>query len=162
MLVELMVIIVVVVILVVIVFLSFQSMICLSWVSLINNEVLGLFSFVCSEVICSNRGGGVCGSSDGVSCDGVWLGGMLVFVDVNGDGVLLVGEIVLCFVSGNFKLKIIGLVMEIVFDGCGCCCVSVEQDVWLELDVCSKGVLYKCILMVNVFGQICSIKEVCL
>lgn len=107
-LIELMVTIAVVAVLAAIAFPSFQSTIRSSRVSSTNNEVLGLLSLARSEAIRSNRGGGVCGSSDGASCDGGWSGGMLAFADANGDGALSAGETVLRFVSGNPKLKITG------------------------------------------------------
>ncbi|KAA3597687.1 GspH/FimT family pseudopilin [Stenotrophomonas maltophilia] len=160
-LIELMVTIAVVAVLAAIAFPSFQSTIRSSRVSSTNNEVLGLLSLARSEAIRSNRGGGVCGSSDGASCDGGWSGGMLAFADANGDGALSAGETVLRFVSGNPKLKITGPATEIAFDGRGRRRASAEQDVRLEPDVCSKGAVHKRTLTVNASGQIRSTKEAC-
>ncbi|MEN4955235.1 MULTISPECIES: GspH/FimT family pseudopilin [Stenotrophomonas] len=160
-LIELMVTVAVVAILAAIAFPSFQGTIRSSRVSSTNNEILGLLSLARSEAIRSNRGGGVCGSSDGASCDGAWSSGMLAFADASGDGVMSSGETVLRFVSGNPKLKITGPSDEIAFDGRGRRRASADQDVLLEPDVCSGGALHKRTVTVNASGQIRSAKEAC-
>ena len=87
-LVELMVTVAVLAIVAAIAFPSFQGTLRSNRVASANNEVLGLLSLARSEAIRSNRGGGVCGSSDGASCDGSWSAGMLAFTDTDGDGTM--------------------------------------------------------------------------
>ena len=114
-----------------------------------------------SEAIRSNRGGGVCGSSDGASCDGNWSAGMLAFTDTDGDGTMSSEETVLRFVSGSPKLQLSGPSEEIAFDGRGRRRAASDQSIQLEPDVCSKGALDKRTLTVNASGQIRSSKETC-
>lgn len=160
-LIELMVTIAVMAIVAAIAFPSFQSTIRSNRVASTNNEILGLLNLARSEAIRSNRGGGVCGSSDGVSCDGSWSGGMLAYADVNGDGALSSGETVLRFVGGNPKLKITGPSAVVAFDGRGRRRASSDQEILLQPDVCSQGAPHKRTLMVNASGQIRSTKDAC-
>ncbi|WP_414539898.1 GspH/FimT family pseudopilin [Stenotrophomonas forensis] len=160
-LIELMVTIAVVAILAAIAFPSFQGTLRSSRVTSGNNEILGLLSLARSEAIRSNRGGGVCGSSDGASCDGSWSGGMLAFADTNGDGEMSSGETVLRFVNGSPKLTVSGPSEVIAFDGRGRRRASTDQQILLEPDVCSKDALHKRTLTVNASGQIRSTKEAC-
>lgn len=160
--VELLIMVVVIVILLVIVYLSFQGVMCLNWIVIVSSEVFGLIVFVCSEVICNKCGGGVCGSVIGISCDGSWDKGMLVWVDVDGGGMFSDGEVVFCFMVVNMVVSVVGFdVVVIVFDGCGCCCSVDQQEIDLQLDSCN-GQLLCCCLMVNVFGQFSIFKENCL
>lgn len=160
-LVELMVTVAVLAIVAAIAFPSFQGTLRSNRVASANNEVLGLLSLARSEAIRSNRGGGVCGSSDGASCDGSWFAGMLAFTDTDGDGTMSSEETVLRFVSGSPKLQLSGPSEEVAFDGRGRRRAASDQSILLEPDVCSKGALDKRTLTVNASGQIRSTKETC-
>ena len=160
-LVELMVALIVLAVLATIAFPSFQSTIRSNRVVSAHNELIGLLNLARSDAIRNNRGGGVCGSSDGASCDGSWSGGMLAFADTNGDGEMSSGETVLRFVNGSLKLTVSGPSEVIAFDGRGRRRASTDQQILLEPDVCSKDALHKRTLTVNASGQIRSTKEAC-
>ncbi|WP_303638583.1 MULTISPECIES: GspH/FimT family pseudopilin [Stenotrophomonas] len=160
-LVELMVTIAVVAILSTLAYPSFQSTIRSNRVTTINNEIIGLVNLARSEAVRSNRGGGICGSSDGSTCDGTWSGGMLAFADADRDGQLSSGETVLRYVGGNPKLQISGPSAEIAFDGRGRRVAVADQQIELQPDTCSKGAMNRRTLTVNASGQIRSIKEAC-
>jgi len=78
-LVELMITLVILVILASISYPSFRTAMRSNRLTTTNNEVIGLLSLARSEAIRNRHGGGVCGSSNGTSCDGEWSKGMLAW-----------------------------------------------------------------------------------
>lgn len=81
-LVELLVTIAIVAILVTIGFPSFQSSLRSNRIASTNNELIASLSLARSEAVRSVRGGGICASSDGVTCSGAWADGWIVWQDV--------------------------------------------------------------------------------
>lgn len=107
-LIELMVTLTVFVILASIAYPSFRSMIRSNRLATANNEVIALTNLARSEAIRNNRGGGLCGSTDGQACDGEWSKGLLAWSDLDADGVLGSNDSVLRFSLGNPQLSVVG------------------------------------------------------
>lgn len=160
-LVELMITVAVVAILAAIAFPSFQQVLRSNRVASANNEVMGLVALARSEAIRNKRGGGVCGSSNGTSCDGDWGKGMLAWSDTDPDGALGTGETVLRFVTTNPAITATGpSASSIVFDARGRLVGAVSREVVLQPTSCNKQALLRR-LTVNASGQISTLKESC-
>jgi type IV fimbrial biogenesis protein FimT len=160
-LVELMITVAVVAILAAIAFPSFQQVLRSNRVASANNEVMGLVALARSEAIRNKRGGAVCGSSNGTSCDGDWSKGMLAWSDTDPDGALGADETVLRFVTTNPAITATGpSASSIAFDARGRLVGAVAKEVVLQPTSCNKQALLRR-LTVNASGQISTIKETC-
>lgn len=160
-LIELMVTVGVMAILAAIAYPSFQGTLRSNRVVSASNEVAGLMSLARSEAIRNKRGGGVCGSTDGTSCDGSWNRGMLAWSDVNGDAAMGAGETVLRFVAVNSSVVSTGPDGQTVaFDGRGRLRGANKPQVTLQPDVC-KGQNTRRVLKINASGQLSTVKGNC-
>ena len=160
-LVELMVTIAIVAILATIAFPSFQNTIRSNRIATASNEATGLVALARSEAIRNKRGGGVCGSADGASCDGTWSKGMLAWADVDADGGFTTGEVVLRYVTVNSAVKVTGPTgATIAFDGRGRRRAADAQELTLQPASCDKQPLRRR-LTINASGQLNSLKETC-
>ncbi|MCF7750847.1 GspH/FimT family pseudopilin [Bacillus subtilis subsp. subtilis] len=160
-LIELMVTIAVVAILAAIAFPSFQSTLRSNRVASGSNEASGLVALARSEAIRNKRGGGVCGSATGTSCDGSWNKGMLAWADVNGDGSYSTGEVVLRYVAVNPALQTAGPdATAIAFDARGRRRGADAQEISLQPSNCGTQLLRRR-LTVNASGQVSTLKEKC-
>lgn len=160
-LVELMVTIAVVAILGTIALPSFQSTIRSNRIASAGNEVTGLLSIARSEGVRNKRGGGVCGSSNGTSCDGAWTSGMLAWADVDGDGAMGSGETVLRFVAITpDSITVTGPAAVVAFDNRGRRRAAASQAIVLQSVKCGSDALRRT-LTVNAAGQITSTKAAC-
>ncbi len=159
-LVELMITVAVVAILSAIAYPSFQSTIRSNRVTAGHNELLGLVNLARSEAVRSNNGGGVCGSSDGNTCDNNWSGGMMAFSDANKDGLFTTGETVLRFNKISNGMVITGPAALIGFDARGRRRAGANQVVLMRPDKCGSQPLQRTIT-INASGQISSAKGAC-
>ncbi|MBK0026634.1 GspH/FimT family pseudopilin [Stenotrophomonas sp. S48] len=160
-LVELMVTIAVVAILGTIAFPSFQSTIRSNRIASAGNEMTGLLSLARSEAVRNKRGGGVCGSSDGSSCDGAWRSGMLAWADVDGNGSKGSNEVVLRFVAvTSDSVTVTGPAAEVAFDARGRRRAAAAQQITLQPVKCGSDPQRRT-LSVNAAGQITSTKAAC-
>ncbi len=160
-LIELMVTVGVVAILAAIAYPSFQGTLRSNRVVSATNEVAGLMSLARSEAIRNKRGGGVCGSTNGSSCDGSWNRGMLAWSDANGDGALAAGETVLRFVAVNPSIVSTGPAgATISFDGRGRRRGADVPRLTLQPDVCRAQALRR-VITINASGQLGTVKETC-
>lgn len=139
-LVELMITLVILVILASISYPSFRSAMRSNRLTTTNNEVIGLLSLARSEAIRNRHGGGVCGSSNGTSCDGDWSKGMLAWGDVDGDGSVSGSESVLRFSKGSSSLAVEAPSPTVItFDSQGRRRASADQVVSLVPQGCKAG-----------------------
>ncbi|HDS0922811.1 TPA: GspH/FimT family pseudopilin [Stenotrophomonas maltophilia] len=160
-LVELMITVAVVAILAAIAFPSFQSTLRSNRVASASNEVSGLVALARSEAIRNKRGGGVCGSTSGTTCDGAWGKGMLAWSDVDSNGALDANEVVLRFVAMNPAITATGPnAAGITFDARGRRVGSDDKEVVLQPTSCKNQALLRR-LKVNASGQISTAKETC-
>ncbi|WP_075674855.1 Tfp pilus assembly protein FimT/FimU [Stenotrophomonas sp. TD3] len=161
-LVELMVTIAVVAILATIAFPSFQSTIRSNRIASSGNEITGLLSLARSEAVRNKRGGGVCGSSTGTSCDNAWTSGMLAWSDADGDGTMQTGETVLRFVTvSSDSITVTGPSGSVIaFDNRGRRRAAATQEIVLQPKSCGSDALRRT-LTVNAAGQITSTKAAC-
>ncbi|WP_282297576.1 GspH/FimT family pseudopilin [Stenotrophomonas sp. PS02289] len=159
-LIELMVTVVVMAVVAAIAFPSFQNTIRSSRAATAHNELIGLVNLARSDAIRNNRGGGVCGSSTGSSCDGNWARGMLAFSDTNGDGAFTSGETVLRFSAVNNAMTITGPAALIGFDARGRRRATADQAVTLQPKTCGSQQL-RSTLTINASGQVTTVKGAC-
>lgn len=159
-LVELMITIAVVAIMSAIAYPSFQSSIRSNRVAAAHNELLGLVNLARSEAVRSNRGGGVCGSTDGNSCDGNWAGGMMAFADADNSGTFSAGETVLRFNKIGSGMVVTGPAALIGFDARGRRRAAADQAVVMRPEQCGSQPLRRT-MTVNASGQISSAKGAC-
>ncbi|MCW2065141.1 MULTISPECIES: GspH/FimT family pseudopilin [Stenotrophomonas] len=160
-LVELMVTIAVVAILGTIAFPSFQSTIRSNRIATAGNEITGLLSLARSEAVRNKRGGGICGSSNGTSCDNSWSSGMLAWADVNGDGSKGSDETVLRFVAVSAdSVTVTGPGAVVSFDNRGRRRAATTQEIVLQPVKCGSDTLRRT-LTINAAGQITSTKAAC-
>lgn len=159
-LVELMVTIAVVAILGTIAYPSFQSTIRSNRVAASQNELLGVLNLARSDAVRNNRGGGVCGSSSGTSCDGGWATGIMAFADSNGDGAFQNTETVLRYFAVTNGLTVSGPDALIAFDARGRRRAGADQVVTIQPAQCGSGTLRRAIT-VNASGQIKTAREAC-
>jgi len=160
-LVELMITVAVVAILAAIAFPSFQSVLRSNRVANASNEAAGLVALARSEAIRNKRGGGVCGSTSGTSCDGAWGKGMLAWADTDPDGALGAGEVVLRFVAMNPAISATGPTTGgITFDARGRRVGSEPKAVVLKPISCGQQALLRR-MTINASGQISTTKESC-
>ncbi|HEL4110748.1 TPA: Tfp pilus assembly protein FimT/FimU [Stenotrophomonas maltophilia] len=159
-LVELMVTLIVLAVLATIAFPSFQSTIRSNRVVSAHNELIGLLNLARSDAIRNNRGGGVCGSSDGTRCDGKWDKGMMAFSDTSGNGDFDNGETVLRFNQINPGLVVAGPQTLVAFDARGRRRAAGDQVITLRPDKCGKDPMMSTIT-INASGQVNSTKGPC-
>ncbi|MEQ2332682.1 Tfp pilus assembly protein FimT/FimU [Xanthomonas euvesicatoria] len=141
---------------------SFQGVLRSNRAAAANNELMALLNLSRTEAIRNGQGGGVCGSSNGTSCDGSWSGGVMVWSDSNGNGTFDAGEAVLRYSTGNPRLVVQGPTTGtvIAFDARGRRRAAADQKVTLQPDQCGGQPLRRS-LTVNASGQIRSKKEAC-
>ncbi len=159
-LIELMVTLVVMAVVAAIAFPNFQQLIRSSRVSTANNAVIGLVNLARTEAIRSGKGGGVCGSSTGASCDGAWAQGMAAVSDPDGDGAFSDGTI-LRFVDFKNALTVTGPDAVVAFDGRGRRRAPADQQVRVRAATCNQGAQQQRTLVINASGQVRSTKENC-
>lgn len=160
-LVELMVTIAVVAILATIAFPSFQSTLRSNRIATAGNEMTGLLSLARSEAVRNKRGGGVCGSSTGTSCDNSWGSGMLAWADLNGDGAYQAGETALRFVPMDASVAGSGPTGAVIaFDARGRRRSASAQELVIQPRSCGTDPQRR-VLSINASGQITSKKEAC-
>ncbi len=157
---ELMVTVAVVAVLASVAFPSFQSSIRSNRAATTHNELIGLVNLARSDAIRNNRGGGVCGSSTGSSCDGQWGQGMMAFSDSNGDGAFSNGETVLRFSAVNTAMAVTGPAALIGFDSRGRRRATGNQEVTLQPSQCG-GQKLRSTLTINASGQVTTVKGDC-
>lgn len=158
--VELMVTISILAILMTIAFPSFRSTLRSNRVANANNEILGLVALARSEAIRNSRGGGVCASSAGSTCDGGWNGGLMAYSDEDGSGSFNSGDTVLRYVAGRPNLVLTGPSAEIAFDARGRRRASADQVLTVAPDSCAAGDPKRS-LTVNLSGQVRVLQETC-
>ncbi|APO90135.1 Tfp pilus assembly protein FimT/FimU [Xanthomonas euvesicatoria pv. euvesicatoria] len=141
---------------------SFQGVLRSNRAAAANNELMALLNLSRTEAIRNGQGGGVCGSSNGTSCDGSWSGGVMAWSDSNGNGTFDAGEAVLRYSTGNPRLVVQGPTTGtvIAFDARGRRRAAADQKVTLQPDQCGGQPLRRS-LTVNASGQIRSKKEAC-
>ncbi|MEG0186898.1 MAG: GspH/FimT family pseudopilin, partial [Stenotrophomonas sp.] len=140
---------------------SFQGSIRNNRLSTTNNEILGLLSLARSEGIRSNRGGGVCGSTEGTACDGSWTEGMMAWTDVDGDGEFGAGDTVLRFGQGNPQMQVGSPDPDVIaFDARGRRRAASDQAVTLTPADCKPGESTRT-LTVTLSGQVRSTNGTC-
>lgn len=159
-LIELMVTVSVMAILATIAYPSFQGTIRSSRAATAHNELVGLVNLARSDAIRNNRGGGVCGSSTGSSCDGQWARGMMAFSDSNGDGAFSNGETVLRFSAVNSAMTVTGPSALIGFDSRGRRRAVTDQAVTMQPLRCGTQTL-RSTLTINASGQVTAVKGAC-
>jgi len=158
---ELMVTVAVLAILASIAFPSFQGTIRSNRIATTGNEITGLLSLARSEAVRNKRGGGVCGSSTGTSCDNAWADGMLAWSDIDGDGTYQVGETVLRYVQVNREIDASGPSAAVVaFDNRGRRRATAAQELVIQPAACDAQLLRRT-LTINAAGQITSTKAAC-
>ena len=131
-LIELMVTISVLAILLAIALPSFQGSLRSNRVATTTNELLASLSLARSEAVRSTRGGGVCGSTNGTSCDGDWNDGWIVWTDSNGNGVLDAGERIVRYSQGKSQLVVAGSANVIAFNRRGSIVGGAAQNIDLN------------------------------
>ncbi len=157
---ELMVTVAVVAVLASVAFPSFQSSIRSNRAATAHNELIGLVNLARSDAIRNNRGGGVCGSSTGSSCDGQWGRGMMAFSDSNGDNAFSNGETVLRFSAVNTAMAVTGPATLIGFDSRGRRRANGNQVVTLQPSQCG-GQKLRSTMTINASGQVTTVKGDC-
>ncbi|WP_184439344.1 GspH/FimT family pseudopilin [Xanthomonas cannabis] len=139
---------------------SFQGVIRSNRAASANNEMLGLLNLARSEALRSAQGGGVCGSSNGTSCDGNWNAGVLAWGDANANGALDGGETVLRYWLGNARLVLQGPSSGVIaFDLRGRRVSAGDQQITVRPDQCSGQVMRT--LLINASGQVRTRKDAC-
>jgi len=84
---------------------SFSNVIKSNRVATSTNNVIAAFNLARSEAIRSNRGGGVCPSTDGAACEGTdWNEGFIAFTDQDGSGTWSPGDKVIRYFEPNDAL----------------------------------------------------------
>ncbi len=158
---ELMITVSVVAILAALAYPSFQGTLRSNRVTAVHNEVIALVNLARSEAIRGGRGGGVCGSSDGASCDGAWGNGLLAFADTDADGEMGGEDTVLRYAAGNPQLQVAGPDAPMVFDGRGRRRAGADQVMRLRPTQCEAGAEQQRALTLNATGQLRSARETC-
>jgi type IV fimbrial biogenesis protein FimT len=88
------------------------------------NELARTFSFARSAAVARSHVVTLCGSSDSTRCNGAWEVGLLVFADLDADGVVDVGEPLLKQTSlkangGSMQLRSFPRKLTVQFDALG-------------------------------------------
>lgn len=161
-LVELMVTIAVVAILATIAFPGFQSTIRSNRVATAGNELIASLSLARSEAIRGTRGGAVCASKAGTSCDGAsWVDGWMVWEDRNGNGTFDSGEPVLRYSQARPGLQgTSGQPLSVSFDSRGRSRAAAAVDLTLRPEKCGDQPLQRT-LRISPTGQVRLQKESC-
>jgi type IV fimbrial biogenesis protein FimT len=142
---------------------SFTGVIRSNRVATATNGFVAAFNLARSEAIRSNRGGGVCPSPDGASCEGTdWNVGYMAYEDVDFNGSFSAGDRVIRYFEGNGALDISarpgegepaggGGVEQISFDRSGRVASAVELN--LQIHDCAAGQEYRRTLILRRTGQ---------
>jgi len=144
---------------------SFSGVIRSNRIATSTNGLLSAFNLARSEAIRSNRGGGVCPSSDGTQCEGTdWNVGVLAYTDLDFSGGWSTGDTAIRFFEGNKALDLTavangGGVTEIAFDRTGR--ASQETTLTLKLTECTSGQPYVRNIYMRRTGQARMEKEDC-
>lgn len=155
-LIELMVTIAVMAIGMAIAFPSFTGMIRSNRAAAGTNALIATFNLARTEAIRSNRGAGVCPSTNGTSCatSGGWEQGWLVWSDVDGMGDFDVGEPVVRYFQASTGLSITTAANTVVFDQRGRLVPSNDVAVKLQTSKCPDDEKLVRNITVSQFGQI--------
>jgi type IV fimbrial biogenesis protein FimT len=96
------------------------------------NTLMASLNLARTEAIRSNRGAGVCSSSDGATCNGAdWDDGWLVFTDMDGDGQMDAdGDTAVRYVEADTNLTLSSVEDVISFDNRG----RLDAEVTLTLE----------------------------
>lgn len=142
---------------------SFTSVIRSNRVATTTNNFIAAFNLARSEAIRSNRGGGVCPSSDGANCEGTdWNVGFMAFEDVDFNGSFSAGDRVLRYFESNDAMALSaqpgqgepaggGGVEQITFDRSGRAAAAVDINV--QIMDCAAGQDFRRVLHVRRPGQ---------
>lgn len=130
------------------------------------NGLIASFNLARTEAIRSNRGGGVCPSTDGTACSGSdWNAGVLVFMDKDGDRTWSAGDIAIRYFEARPSLSMEAelaageAVSEVFFDSRGR--VDSAVDIVLKPADCKKDSELQRRIHVSRIGQTRTSKEVC-
>lgn len=161
-LVELMITIAVVAIMSAIAYPSFQATLRSNRMATTSNELIAALSLARSEAVKNKRGGGVCASVDGSSCDGAaWTDGWLVWADVNGSGGFDKDDVPLRFSAGRKSmLGVADQTLSISFDARGRTRATAAEDITLRPAECGSQLLQRR-LTISPTGQVRLHKEAC-
>ena len=150
---------------------SFTGVMRSNRVATTTNSFIAAFNLARSEAIRSNRGGGVCPSRDGASCEGSdWNVGFMAFEDVDFNGSFSAGDRVLRYFEGNDAMQLSaqpgagepaggGGIEQVAFDRSGRVIAAVQFNV--QVKDCAAGQDYRRVLNVRRTGQTRMEKEVC-
>ncbi|MGH8085310.1 MAG: GspH/FimT family pseudopilin [Lysobacter sp.] len=125
------------------------------------NTLMASLNLARTEAIRSNRGGGVCSSDGGVTCNGAnWDAGWLVFTDMDGDGEMDEdGDIVIRYVEGNPGISMESVEDVIAFDHRGR--LAAEVTLTLQSTECPLNASLVRNLTVSRTGQVRMEKDTC-
>lgn len=137
------------------------------------NSLIASFNLARTEAIRSNRGGGVCPSTDGTACSGSdWNAGLLVFNDLDGDGKWSAGDTSVRYFEARPSLLVEAElaagesggggatnVSEVAFDSRGR--AALATDIVLKPADCTKDSDLQRRIHVSRIGQTRISKEVC-
>lgn len=150
---------------------SFQGVMRSNRVATSTNNFIAAFNLARSEGIRGNRGGGVCPSRDGVSCEGSdWNIGLMAYEDVDGGGSFSAGDRVIRYFEGNDAMELAARpgqgepagganIEQISFDRAGRATAAVEIDV--QIKHCEAGQQFRRVIEVRRTGQTRMKKEPC-
>lgn len=143
---------------------SFQGSLRSNRVATSTNDMLAALSLARTEAIRNTRGSAVCGSADGVACDGDWSQGWLVFSDMDRNGALNAGEVVLRYTSVDQQLAVGGPDADVLrFDARGRLHSDVggQQSLSIASDPCPAGEMLVRAFTVTPTGQVRTDREPC-
>ena len=167
-LIELMVTVAVLAILVAIGLPSFQGSMRSNRVATSTNELLASFSLARSEAIRSPGGAAICSTENGTSCGGSWNDGWMVWIDMNGDGLVTgADDRVLRYIETDSKLD-----LAMAADGGAAEGVTIRFDtrgrrigaprtITIEPETCPAGHDLVRDVSVSATGQVTVAKENC-
>lgn len=152
---------------------SFTSVLRSNRVATGTNGLIASFNLARTEAIRSNRGGGVCPSTDGTACSGNdWNAGVLVFTDIDGDRKWSSGDTVIRYFEARPSLSVEAklaagesggggatTVSEVSFDARGR--AALATDIVLKPADCKKDSELQRRIHVSRIGQTRISKEVC-
>lgn len=135
---------------------SFTGIIRSNRVATGTNTLIATFNLARTEAIRSNRGGGMCISTNGTSCttSGGWEQGWLVWTDLDGEGDLSAGEPVVRYMEASKGLAMTSDAKAIIFDQRGRLVPRADIELVLKSTECPKDQKLVREITVNQVGQI--------
>lgn len=140
---------------------AFRETIRSNQVATASNAMIAAVNLARTEAIRSNRGGILCASSTGSSCDGTnWNAGILVFTDADGSGAWSSGDTAVRFYEANGAINFASSSdATVAFDRRGRTSSNVE--ITLQPKSCTSGASQKRRLYIKMSGQTRLTKEAC-